>query len=727
MASSVQSIQSKYLNTQQKPDILTLNDWVYEAISGHREWRKMSWEDVEMKDGAQWTQQEWDDAKNAGIDPLTVNRIFPIWSLIRGVYAKNRTDIVAKGRTHKDGEASQTMTEAIRYVLDQNDGRLNEARAFDDMISAGFGCLSVGLEPDPRKTHKIKVDYRDWKDIWWDTFSDPWMYPNQCRYVFHKPWMDLINLCALFPDKEKDIRAKYADTSGMVQHMRGSNHYDDEAYMIEERRRMLSATNWVNAKRQRVSPCEMWYTTYEKASFAIFMDGRVVEFKIGKTPPLDMMALAKNAVEIVTAKAHKMNVCTFIGDLEISNRKTPHGHDEYPFVPFIGYMDRFAQPYGIPRQIKGQNKEINKRRSMILAMLKSRRAILEEGIVDSPSDLQTLHEEVQKLDGWVVVKDGKMDKIQIIENMDRANIQQNVLTQSESEIQEISGGNAESAGYGSNITSKVGQDVKIERSSMMLSPLMENLAISQKRLGELIMNGVQNKWKKPMYLRVTDRDMNTDRFMIINEQIRNQSTGQIEVKNDITQGRFDVVVAEAVPTDTVREQYLNLVIEWVKKSPPEVIPQLMNVAFELSNLPNKEQLLAKLKPILGIDPEEENLSPEQLKAKVLKELEAQRQLQAKKKEKEDTVIDLNIYKLKLEAKGQQLLNKYQEVKTHQLLSENPANISKKYSDVKVQEMKADTDRKKLNLEAFKVGATMPPKDKLNSLKKYQAELNRQSA
>jgi hypothetical protein len=76
---------------------------------------------------------------------------------------------------------------------------------------------------------------------------------------------------------------------------------------------------------------------------------------------------------------------------------------------------------------------------------------------------------------------------------------------------------------------------------------------------------------------------------------------------------------------------MNLLIEWAKKSPPEMIPYIMHMAMELSQLPNKELLLSKLEPLIGIQPGEEDMSDEDRKAKVVQELEthaAQAQKQA---------------------------------------------------------------------------------------------------
>jgi len=107
-------------------------------------------------------------------------------------------------------------------------------------------------------------------------------------------------------------------------------------------------------------------------------------------------------------------------------------------------------------------------------------------------------------------------------------------------------------------------------------------------------------------------------------------------------------VSEAPATDTVREQHLNMLIEWVKKSPPEIIPYLMNAAMELSNLPNKEQLMARIRPILGIEGgDDHNLPPEEVKAQVASQLEAQQAEAARMKQVQEAEIKLRLENLQL--------------------------------------------------------------------------------
>lgn len=70
--------------------IQTALGYVEEARAASRDWRAKSWRDHEMYDGDQWTSEDRQRAVDAGIDPLTINRIFPAINLILGSQELNR-------------------------------------------------------------------------------------------------------------------------------------------------------------------------------------------------------------------------------------------------------------------------------------------------------------------------------------------------------------------------------------------------------------------------------------------------------------------------------------------------------------------------------------------------------------------------------------------------------------------------------------------------------------
>lgn len=608
--------------------------FVEEARMAARDWRADSWRDCEMYDGEQWSPEDLYTAKENGIDPLTINRIFPAVNLIIGSQKANRQNIIAKARTSKDGQMAEIMTESIQFVLDQNQGQFHISNAFKDSVISGIGWVHVGLNPDPRK-ETIKLTQRDWKEVWWDPFASPWLDPEECRYMFFQRWMDLDALIGMFPEKERDIERAY---DGLSSHdVDYLSVHGDQADDVEQYKRVLGSGNWVDPQRKRVRPVEMWYPLLKDCLFAKLPDGRVLEIP-ENAPEQQQFELMTASVEIIKAKVRKMHTMTLLGLEVLQDMPSPHGHDEYPYVPFIGYTDRFNFPYGVPRQIRGQNEEVNKRRSMALALLQKKRILFEE---DAAKDPQTLHDEINAMDGSVELNEGGLAKIKIIEGQALSQGQAELMWASESEIKQIAGTNDEAMGYKSNAVSGKALENKQRQSNTILAELFDNGRRSQFRIGRLTSSEIQDKWKGPKILRITDKITNAERFVEINQPTPNEF-GAVEIKNDITQGMYDMVVSDAPQTDTTREQSLNLLIEWVKQAPPEVIPQLMSFALELSNLPNKEALLLRLRPLLGQMPGEEDMSPDEIKESVLAKMEAEKQAAEKDRQLKDQLLMLEL-------------------------------------------------------------------------------------
>ena len=627
-------------------DLKTFHRWVYEAHVASRAWREESWRDCEMYDGgrAQWSDQEWEDFRAAGFDPLTINRTFPVVNLLLGTQAQNKFQIVAKGRTQRDGEISQVMSEGIQFLMDQCGGEFLISEAFADQVIAGVGCLVVTLNSDPRQ-EKIRVARRDWREVYWDPYSSPWFTPERCRYVFHHPWTDLSELQAMFPERARELEEQFNE---MTSASRWDGWYRDEATLVEDERQVLPGYEWADRRRRRVRPVNLWYTVFERGWYAILADGQVLE--LDRLPAMEQYEVIRQAVEVVQASVRKMRTATFLGDVLLHEGPTPFGHDQYPFVPFVGYVDRWGFPYGVPRQIRSQDIEVNKRRSMALALLRARQVIMEEDAVGGGQDvLQRTYEEVNKLDGFIILRAGALreGKFQIREQGQLAPSQVALLEQSEREINETSGANAERQGLQTNAVSGRAIQARQAQGATMTASLFDNLRRSLQILGELCVSAIQTFWTEEKVLRITDRLTGAEKFVSLNQRVVG-ADGTIEVRNNVTQGRYDIVVSEAPSTDTIREQNLNLIIEWVKKSPPEIIPYLMNMALEMSNLPNKEQLLARIRPILGISPDDEDITPEEAKERALRELEAHQALQQHQAELEEASAQLELEHKRLE-------------------------------------------------------------------------------
>ena len=222
-----------------------------------------------------------------------------------------------------------------------------------------MGCT---LNNDPRQ-EKVMVKQYPWYSIWWDPFSDPWMETNSCRYAYYADWKDLEAVAALFPDKAGDLREHFAELTQHSPGQFGVMGEIDLGSMVEEKRRsQSSASKWADKERKRVRPVEMWYTVMEKAWFAQLPSGHVYELTGDAHEQFQMV---EQADRCVCATVKKMRVSTFVGDVQLNDAPTPYAHDKFPFVPFVGYLDAYGFPYGIVRQVREMNMEVNKIRHIL--------------------------------------------------------------------------------------------------------------------------------------------------------------------------------------------------------------------------------------------------------------------------------------------------------------------------------------------------------------------------
>ncbi len=665
-----------------------LLNFVTEAQEIHGIWRPQAWYSEEMVDGQQWSDTDYQKALDAGIfdpneDPMVINRTFPTVQLLLGLQITNKFNSVAKGRTSKDSEIGQLMSEGIAFINDQSGSEYLISRAYKDQIVPGVGFLKVGHSRDPRE-EEICVKYRDWKEMWWDPMADPWLNPAKCRYAFHMPYVDMQDLIAMFPKHEADLK-DYTKEYTSKSYGNVANVWYDEAQQVEDWKTLWGRSS---RSRHRVRPVEMWYPVWRKSLWAKMPDGSAYEM-LETMPPRDLYQMIQSAQKVISSMVRRMWTTTFLDNIVLSDGPTPYNHDKYPFVPFVGYLDRYGQPYGVPHQMKGQQVEVNKRRAMILALLRKRRMIIETDAVGDAGKpaIDNLAKQAGRLDGVMILAPGGKGKMELIEGTDRNQLQSQLLVQqqSEKELQEISGANAEMQGIRGQSISGIAMQERKQQSSVILAPLLENLRRSRFIMSDLEVSEIQGRWDAPKILRITDRYTGAEKWVTLNELVPDWKTGEMKVQNNVTQGKFDIIISEAPATDTVREANLQLITEAVKKSPPEIIPQLITMAFEMSNLPNKDMLVTKLKEIYKIAPGDEDMSPEQMKQRTLQVLEEQQRAAQAEQAYDGRVKQLTLDNLFLE-------NKYLQ-----------AQIEKIMGDKTRDEEKSKNMRDEIELKGYKTG------------------------
>lgn len=588
-----------------------LQQYINESTTILDSFKTEAWTDCEFVDGEQWDAESWQKFEDKGIYALTLNRVFPITNRIIGHYAKNQPDTLVKGRTLKDTDLADLMSEGIKYVKDKNKLAKLELKAVSDMLKTGIGVLKVRAIKD-----EITYSYTPWLNFGWDPHGSPDLELLTTRYAYISQFVDKDDLSVMFPGKTEELEEMHysLQPDSFVETLVELHNNNDAA---------LQAST-------RIKVYEIWYRQLQED------------------------------------QSYSMRVATIAGNILLQDIPSPYDHSEFPFVVYHGYLDRFNKPYGVPRQLREQNIEVNKRRSVALALLSNRRVYAEEGAVEN---VNRLYAEANRLDGLIVTKPNKIDRVRVEEMSNLSQGQIAMQQQSEQEIQEISGVNDESLGKRSLSRTGAALQMQVEQSATNLAELFENIKQASLRLGQLTASMIQQYWTDEKVLRVTDKRSGVEKFVEMNTT----------EENSIEQGEFDFVLADTPMTDTLRDKYLDTVYAAIQKAPPEAIGPLFNLALEITDLPNKAQVLEQVRQATGMPPIDFDLT------------EAERQQKAQQQAQQ--------------LQEQQQLQQRQEQQRQHLESDKIAAETEKIrADALAAIAKADTAKDDIAQKGFQIGA-----------------------
>ena len=656
------------LNKEKTADELIA--WVAEAVNIHQVWRKESWEDYEFRDGVQWSEEEKDTLINEkNIQPLTINRITPIIKFIHGWFILNQRDYSVKGRTKEDVELGQVMSEALMFIRDQNKGIQKISNAFLEQIITGIGCTKVFYNSDPRK-EKVSFTRIPWHDIWWDPFSTPWFDSETARYAFTAPWKDLDVFCSFFPDKAQEIREQFdaaaSDSLGSISR--------DESASVEDFKRQLSSMGyWTDTERKRIRPVEMWYPVFDERLFLKMRNGRILDLE--DMSGQDRFEALRYSKELITATVRKMRVAVLFNTMKVYDIPSPLPFDDFPFSTFVAYTDRFGLPFGVPRELTDLSKELNKRRSVALARADDFRMFTEKGAVD---DLDTAYYEANRSRGHIVLAANGMGRIKIEDLKDLASTQMALAQQTRQEINEVSGTLDESMAIPDQVQSEGALQEKKGLQNIKLASLFQNADLAIKDLGTKLCSMIQDSWTEEKTFRVTDRMTGVDAFIKINQSVVGPNGETIQVKNNIAESTFDIVVTTSQVTDTQRDKTLDLIFSALNKAPPEAIAPLLNLGLAMSDIPDKGEWLEQIMNATGMEKHPDGMSKEDKDAAKLEKAKAAQQQQE---------FDRN-----LAIQTQTVANQEKAANTEKLRAEALATLKE-----------ADRKKDELVLEQFKVG------------------------
>lgn len=557
--------------------------------------------DCDFYDGEQFTAEEKAIYDQRDQVPRVFNLIKPTIDWMLGSERRNRSDWNILPRSEDDVEPALVKTKLMKYIDDVNNARWQRSNAFADMIKSGEGWTRVCIEPNEDGTAQVMLKHEHWRNMLRDSVSRR-QDLSDCRYVFCTKPVDTEVLKAWFPDKVIEIDGDAGDFEDLRLEQQSEMHPESSvqhfnssgAAVVRVGSMALSGGNYLT-ERKAVRVWEMWYRKTERVK--VLRDAGTLSGVIYNPDDESHLYATAQGAEVRETVREQMHMAMFTRNTVLYNGRSVYEHNRFPFVLRLGHVtDSDGMPYGVIRQLRDPQADLNARRNKALFLMSTSRVIMDAGAVD---DVNALACEVAKPNGIITKSMGRDFNIQdggVLAPQHVAMAQQD-----EAYIRQVSGVTGENQGMSSTATSGIAIQSLQEQGSIITTALIDNHALGHQIEGEIVLSLCEQYMDKPMQFRITGDDIKKPQFASANDG---------SPSTDITASKADFVVSQKDYRQTYRqalsEQMMGVASSITQATgDPALAVALIESAIELQDLPNKAQLTARLRQAAGLPPVDE--------------------------------------------------------------------------------------------------------------------------
>lgn len=615
-----------------------LTDWWYEAREAHADNRAEMAIDEDFIDGIQWSEEDAQLLRQRNQEPLVFNEMKPAKEWITGTEKRTKIDWKVLPRKDGEDEDAQTKTKLLKYISDVNKASFERSEAFDDAIGAGVGWLEVGVKSDP-DDEPIFMRRETWRNIWLDPLSVK-NDISDARYIVRSKVVDLDVAIQMWPEHTEAL--KYAaDTMERIAANSDDDFYDAQLYysMNQHGTMSLGATqDYSHGRRRVVRLIETWYREPTRLKVCRCSDMSLNGREYDPKDPEVVGAVMAGYASTYDAVRMKIRVAVNIpGGEVLQDMASPYNHNRFPFVPIWAYRyKRDNMAYGIGRNSRDPQRDLNKRRSKALFLLSVNRTIMDKGAVD---DLDQYEDEVSRPDAIIEKNVGK--NLEIETNVQLAEEHIMLAREDANYVRQGSGVTGENMGMETNATSGKAIRARQDQGTVVTATLFDNLRLSAQITGEIMLSLVEQFYTEEKIIRVTG-ERGANEFVHINQW--DEESGQY--LNDITRTQADFIVSESAHRESVRMAMFDQMMDMMSKLDSQTAMQMLDMVFELSDLPGKDELVKRIRKING------QVDPDDPEAERLADEEANRRAQEAKEESDLSKRELAAKIRRLEAQAE---------------------------------------------------------------------------
>jgi len=499
----------------------------------------------------QWTAEEIAELNKRKQPVITDNRIKRKTDYFLGIERQTRTDPKAFPRTPEHEDGSNAVTDALRYICDNNDWDIERSEAFDSLIVEGIEGYSVPVAKLPNGEIEIRVNHIPWDRIIYDYHStDRFFRDAKKKGVI--VWMDEDDAMQAFKEKKEIIEMSFAMNSD------DSDIFDDKP----------EKAVWADRVKRRLKVIQLYYL--EKGTWT----------------------------HCVFTKAG------YLVDPAPSKYLDEYGQPDCPIELGSAYIDKDNDRFGLVQDMISLQDMVNKGHSKYMHFINSNQTW---GNAQGPNANVT-KKQAKMPDGHFELEgDGKFgEDFGIVPTDNKAVGTFNITQQAIQSLAEI-GGNSLVDDQASGRSKEVTAQTKI----IELGPVLDTHRQLSKMVYKHMWNRVKQFWTGPKWIRVTDDEDNI-KFTQLNQPVTyadalKEKFGEIppqalnspflnqvrEVKNKVDEMDVDIIVEEAPDIINIQQEQFQVLADLARTYGPQEVP--FEQMLKLSSLRNKDQFVEQTK------------------------------------------------------------------------------------------------------------------------------------
>lgn len=656
-----------------------VKEWWKISTDSLAEARKEMMLDHDYYDSKQWSDEDAAVLKERGQEPVVFNMIATSIDWILGAERRQRMDWHILPKRKEDSGEAEAKTKLLKYISDVSNVPLQRSRAFEDAVKGGVGWLDTGVRSDPTR-EPVYVEYEDWRNVWYDPLAKK-QDLSDGRFLFRSKWMDLDMAMMLWPEQAPSLKTVTRD-----------DLVDQDAEGVDDIDSERAEDSHDVAMRSRIRVIECWYKVPMRLQIMRGPELGVLDGEeFDETNHDHLMLAAYGLAEVFEAVKQKMRVMIYAGDVVLFDDWSPYRHNRFPLVPiWAKRRTRDGSPYGPIRNMRSPQNDLNKRRSKALFILSTNKIIADDNATD---DWEEFQDEASRPDGLLRKRPGS--EVTVFSETALADAHTQLMDQDAMYIQDASGVTNENLGRDTNTISGKAIEAKQEQGRTVTIRIFDNHRHAYQAVGQILLSLMEQYYTDEKQIRI-GKDKGKYEFQEINAM---QPDGTI--LNDITASKADFTVSETDFNDTLRQSLFEAMSEMITRIDPGVAMQLLDMVVDLSDLPGKDAIVARIREINGMD--DPDIDPHDEEA--MQRKQARDEQKAQEAEMQQQAAMLEIEKLQAEVekgKATAQLAVHKAVKTKYDAMISIARVDSERVNQQATLAGIDFDQQKLEIEKAKV-------------------------